>query len=174
MNRPVNTPWGAFLATASASGITRLHFPGEHPPRQHESPPDNSEENADAKRWLTLLDAELNEYLNGKRRSFSVPVDLSFPAPQSPEDGRAPATPFRLLVWEAMRRIPYGQTTTYGELAARIGSPKAVRAVGGACGANPVPVIIPCHRVVAAGGIGGFSGDLNLKRALLELEKNTR
>jgi O-6-methylguanine DNA methyltransferase len=78
---------------------------------------------------------------------------------------------FQRRVWRALRRIPPGRTATYGQIAQAIGHPRAVRAVGGACGANPIPVLIPCHRVVAAGGgLGGFSGGLAWKRLLLARE----
>jgi O-6-methylguanine DNA methyltransferase len=81
-----------------------------------------------------------------------------------------PGTAFQTAVWRELKKIPRGQTRTYGEIAAAIGRPTAVRAVGAACGANPLPVLIPCHRVVAKTGIGGFSGGLPWKRLLLELE----
>ncbi|MFA5041248.1 MAG: methylated-DNA--[protein]-cysteine S-methyltransferase [Bdellovibrionales bacterium] len=80
-------------------------------------------------------------------------------------------TAFQCKVWKAMTKIPFGQTRTYGALARRIGKPEASRAVGQACGANPVPFLIPCHRVVAADGLGGFSGGLDIKKMLLNKEK---
>ena len=80
-------------------------------------------------------------------------------------------TPFQVRVWEELRRIPYGETITYSELAKRVESPRAVRAVGQANGANPLPLFVPCHRVVASGGeLGGFGGGRRLKRRLLDLE----
>ena len=80
-------------------------------------------------------------------------------------------TEFQKSVWNALRKIPLGKTRSYGEIAKHIGKPRAVRAVGGACGANPIPVLVPCHRVLAANRkIGGFSGGLNWKRALLARE----
>lgn len=79
-------------------------------------------------------------------------------------------TPFQCAVWRALVAIPYGQTRTYADIAKKIGSPKAARAVGQACGANPVPFYIPCHRVVAKGGLGGFSGKLEIKQKLLKVE----
>ena len=83
----------------------------------------------------------------------------------------ADATVFQRKVWTALRRIPPGQVRTYAQVAADIGSPRAARAVGGACGANPIPVLVPCHRVIAAsGGLGGFSGGLGWKRRLLDIE----
>ena len=102
---------------------------------------------------------QLTEYFAGERREFALPL-----APQG--------TPFRLRVWEAMQSIPYGQTRSYGDLARALDS--APRAIGGACGANPIPLIIPCHRVVAASGaLGGFSGGAgcDTKRQLLALER---
>jgi methylated-DNA-[protein]-cysteine S-methyltransferase len=96
--------------------------------------------------------------LAGKRTEFTFPI-------------RFEGSEFRQHVWRAVQAIPYGQTITYGELARRIGNPKAVRAVGTANGRNPLPLVIPCHRVVAAGGrLGGYGGGLRLKRRLLDLE----
>lgn len=103
---------------------------------------------------------ELSEYLAGKRCSFTFPF-------------HAEGTPFEARVWAELERIPYGQTRSYGEVARAIGEPNAARAVGAANGRNPVPVVVPCHRVVAAGGkLGGFGGGLELKRRLLALESS--
>ena len=101
---------------------------------------------------------ELEEYFRGTRRRFTVPL--------------APAgTPFQRRVWDALLEIPYGETAGYGEIAGRIGSPKACRAVGGANHRNPLPIFIPCHRVVGSGGqLTGYAGGLEIKRALLALE----
>ena len=104
---------------------------------------------------------QLTEYSSGKRRSFDLPLDLR-------------SKGFTRRVQVEVARIPYGKTATYGEVAHRVKSPRAARAVGGAVGANPIPIIIPCHRVVAVGGkLGGFGGGLGLKKKLLELEKNS-
>jgi methylated-DNA-[protein]-cysteine S-methyltransferase len=101
---------------------------------------------------------ELEEYLAGLRSDFSFRI-------------QANGTPFQRLVWDELRRIPYGATASYGEIAARIGKPGAARAVGTANNKNPIPLVIPCHRVVAAGGkLGGFGGGLELKKRLLGLE----
>ena len=101
---------------------------------------------------------ELLEYFQGKRRTFDLPLDPR-------------GTPFRLIVWSALEDIPYGQAITYGELARRIGRPKAVRAVGQANHHNPLPILIPCHRVVGSGGsLTGYGGGLDLKENLLRLE----
>jgi O-6-methylguanine DNA methyltransferase len=99
------------------------------------------------------------EYLDGNVRSFDLPLDLN---------GHPP---FRTKVWEVLRTIPYGRVRSYGWVAKKIGKPQAARAVGGACGANPVPLLVPCHRVVAGdGSLGGFSGGLQVKKRLLKLE----
>ncbi|MDO4574404.1 MAG: methylated-DNA--[protein]-cysteine S-methyltransferase [Planctomycetia bacterium] len=103
--------------------------------------------------------AQLREYFAGRRREFTVNLQLA-------------GTPFQKRVWEEMRKIPYGQTVTYQELACRVGNPNAARAVGMACHRNPLPVIVPCHRVVAAHGKwGGYSLGLAFKQYLLEWER---
>ena len=102
---------------------------------------------------------QLKEYFSGQRRSFDLPL--------------APiGTSFQIKVWKALQDIPYGVTITYGELAERIGSPKGYRAVGNANGQNPLVILQPCHRVVAAGGkLGGFSAGIHRKKFLLRMEK---
>ena len=98
------------------------------------------------------------DYLAGQRRTLDVPLDLL-------------GTPFQVEVWSALRRVPYGRTISYAELARRAGRPRAVRACGSANGANPVPLFVPCHRTIASDGtLGGFGGGLALKRRLLRLE----
>jgi methylated-DNA-[protein]-cysteine S-methyltransferase len=105
---------------------------------------------------------ELDTYFAGRLKRFSTPV-----AP----DG----TPFQRRVWTALCDIPYGRTVSYGELARTIGAEKAVRAVGAANGANPIAIVVPCHRVIGANGsLTGFGGGLPVKRALLDLEKGNR
>ncbi len=102
---------------------------------------------------------ELDEYFACERTQFTLPVLLK-------------GTPMQEDVWRALMDIPYGQTTTYGELAARIGRPESARAVGQAVHANRIPFVLPCHRVLAAGGrLGGYSGGADMKRALLEVEQ---
>ena len=101
---------------------------------------------------------QLEEYLRGERRDFDVPL-------------RMEGTDFQRLVWNALRTIPYGETRTYAEVAAQIGRPRAVRAVGGANHRNPLPLFVPCHRVVGSDGtLVGFGGGLEIKRRLLEIE----
>jgi len=104
------------------------------------------------------LARELERYFKKGEWRFSVPLDLSC------------GTDFDRAVWRALARIPPRETRSYGEVARATGRPRAARAVGNACGRNPVPVVVPCHRVVAAGGIGGFGLGLGLKRRLLALE----
>lgn len=101
---------------------------------------------------------------------FDKTTDFQALEKKFPNLGIPPGTEFQLAVWNELKKIPRGQTRTYGQIAAAIGRPKAVRAVGSACGANPLPVFIPCHRVVAAGGPGGFGSGLPWKRLLLKLE----
>jgi methylated-DNA-[protein]-cysteine S-methyltransferase len=107
---------------------------------------------------LAPLRDELRRFLRGERRRLSVPLDL------------VRLTDFQRRVLQATARIPAGTLVSYGDIARRVGQPGAARAVGQALGANPIPIVIPCHRVVASAGIGGFTGGLHLKRALLALE----
>jgi len=111
---------------------------------------------ADAGGLSTAREA-LAAYARGALLDLDVPLDLG-------------GTPFQRAVWDALRRIPRGATRTYAELACELGRPGGARAVGAAAGANPVPVLVPCHRLLAADGLGGFSGGLAAKRALLALE----
>jgi methylated-DNA-[protein]-cysteine S-methyltransferase len=101
---------------------------------------------------------QLTEYFAGERREFDLPLKLS-------------GTEFQMSVLQALQQIPYGETTSYADIAERIGRPKAVRAVGAANGRNPIPIIVPCHRVIGShGDLTGFGGGLDTKEALLRLE----
>lgn len=100
---------------------------------------------------------EIEEYFKGQRIQFSVPME-------------ATGTPFQIKVFKAMQAIPFGETKTYGEIAKAIGKPRAIRAVGTACGRNPLPILIPCHRVIGSNGMGGYSGGIRKKQWLLEHE----
>ena len=103
---------------------------------------------------------QIVEFLNGKRERFELPLDMR-------------GTAFQLEVWSALREIPYGETRTYAELAAAVDRQSAVRAVGTANGANPLSLVVPCHRVVNTGGkLGGYAGGLDVKRKLLAMESN--
>ena len=111
---------------------------------------------------LSKAACQLEEYFAGKRRRFDIDFDLS-------------GTAFQKKVWKELFKIPFGKTVSYKDIAQRIKNPKAVRAVGSANGKNPVCVIIPCHRVIAAdGSMGGYSGGLDIKRKLLKLEQGDR
>jgi methylated-DNA-[protein]-cysteine S-methyltransferase len=102
--------------------------------------------------------AQLKEYFSGKRTEFDLPLELA-------------GTDFQRDVWLSLGEIPYGKTISYAELANMVGRPAAFRAVGQANGANPIPIVLPCHRVIASGGkIGGYGGGLDMKRRLLSLE----
>lgn len=142
----VVTCWGTFYAAWDEEGISALLFPGARP----EGPLTTSS-------LLSELARQLEDYFQGKRTCFDLPLSLR-------------GTPFQLSVWQALREIPHGEVVTYGELARRIGRPRAARAVGGAVGANPVPIVIPCHRVVAARGLGGYGPGRHWKERLLRLE----
>jgi len=105
---------------------------------------------------------QLNGYFAGELREFEIPLLML-------------GTDFQKRVWKALLTIPYGETMSYGELAKKIGEPKAVRAVGAANGQNPIPIIVPCHRVIGSdGSLTGFGGGLENKKKLLELEKGQR
>jgi methylated-DNA-[protein]-cysteine S-methyltransferase len=109
--------------------------------------------------WLVAAVAELRAYFDGELTEFTVPLSVRR------------GSEFERAVWREMSKIPYGETRTYGEVAATLGDPGAARAVGTACNRNPIPVIVPCHRIVGAGGkLVGFAGGLPIKRHLLELE----
>lgn len=106
-----------------------------------------------------LVECQLQEYFSGSRKAFDIPL-------------RPKGTPFQLAVWRALCEIPYGETRTYGQIAAAIGKPNAARAVGMACNRNPLWIVIPCHRVVGSNhALTGYAGGLSMKRALLELEQ---
>src|SRR5215211_1552021 len=108
---------------------------------------------------LAHLAAQLEAYFAGERRAFDLPLDLA-------------GTPFQRRVWAELRQIPYGATVSYSELAERVGRPDVVRAVAAAVGRTPVPIVVPCHRVVGAdGSLTGYGGGLQRKRALLDLER---
>ena len=155
----IASPLGELLVSASSSGLTGVYFPltGNATPAEREGwVEDNGDGPASA--LLARARQQLEEYFVRTRTTFDLPLDPS-------------GTAFQRRVWDALRAIPYGTTTSYGELARRLGDPSATRAVGGANGKNPIPIIVPCHRVVGARGeLTGFGGGLNRKRWLLEHE----
>lgn len=149
--RVVDTPIGQLTLVARGGRLVAVGLPGTDPPDGEDLDPTDE-------RVLDRAARQLTEYFSGVRRHFELPLAL---------DGG----PFHRRAQLAMADIPYGQVLTYGQLAARLGVPRAARAVGQACRRNPLPIVLPCHRVVAAdGGIGGYAGGADLKRALLAHE----
>lgn len=156
----VGSPFGSLLVAATPRGLLRVSFESESfdavleelarrvSPRVLRAP--------------TRLDdvrKELDEYFEGRRRRFAVPLDWSL------------SVGFRKRVLQATARIPYGKVATYSQMAAKAGNPRAARAAGNALHHNPIPVVVPCHRVVRGGGaLGGYGGGIDMKRSLLDLE----
>ena len=154
----ISTPDGRFIARYSTKGLAELNFPKVGSARRADRPPQRGVPTA-IRLWHRTMEATLQNVLAGRAAKNQPPLDLNA------------GTEFQQQVWNALRKIPFGETKSYGEIAQTIGKPKAVRAVGGACGANPIPVLIPCHRVLAANKkLGGFSGGLDWKRKLLSRE----
>ncbi len=154
------TPIGTLLLSAEDGAVTGVAF------AEAAMIPDVWEDTAADRDVLARLIRQLEEYFRRERRQFDVPVSLT-------SSRRPRMTSFRHGVYEAMANIPYGEVRTYGELAAMAGHPRSCRAVGNACHGNPLLLLLPCHRVVASGGIGGFAGKLDVKRTLLQLEGHT-
>ena len=143
------SPLGPLTLVAGDGGLRRLQFPHDG------GPPD--EAGGDPVVLAPIVN-QLEEYFAGARRAFDVTLDLR-------------GTPFQRAVWDQLLTIPYGTTRSYGELARTIGRPDRARAVGAAVGATPVPIIVPCHRMIGAdGSLTGYGGGLPRKRALLDLE----
>lgn len=142
-----NSPIGPMIATADDNALIALDFI-DHPCVIETS----------AHPLLLQLEDELSEYFEGKRTSFTLPLN---PA----------GTLFQKSVWKTLLKIPYGETISYTNEAKMLGNPKATRAVANANGKNPIPILIPCHRVIASnGGLGGYNGGINKKEFLLKLE----
>lgn len=158
--RTVDSPLGLLLVAATEQGIVRVAYAIE----DHDAVLESLAERVSprilrAPAKLDTAAGELDEYFAGRRTSFDLPLDLSL------------SKGFRREVLEHLRAIGYGRTETYTEVAVAAGSPRAVRAVGSACATNPLPVIVPCHRVLRSdGSLGGYLGGLDAKRALLDLE----
>ena len=149
-----HSPLGPMTLAANSQGLCGVWFDGQkHQPDPHAWPQDA------AHPVLLQAQAQLAEYFAGQRSVFDLPLDLSA------------GTEFQQTVWRGLLDIATGSTTAYGELARRIGKPMAVRALGAAVGRNPISIIVPCHRVVGAGGaLTGYAGGLDRKTALLRLE----
>ncbi len=148
----LETPVGTLQLFADDNALYRIVFPvcGDNLPVAHPAPKGHP--------LLGSASLQLSEYFTGQRQNFDLPL-----SPQG--------TPFQLSVWELMQQIPYGETSTYGELAAILGNPNKARAVGGAANKNPLPLVIPCHRVMGANSkLTGFAGGLATKQFLLNME----
>ncbi|HWP85737.1 MAG TPA: methylated-DNA--[protein]-cysteine S-methyltransferase [Terriglobia bacterium] len=161
----VATRLGIFTIRCSERGIREVIFgparklsrPARHAAAAGKP---NGNPNSQATKWALQAAQELNEYAEGTRREFTVPLDMQ-------------GTPFQKKVWKALQSIPYGQTRSYGEIARQVGHPRAARAIGMANHDNPVAVIVPCHRVIASdGSLGGYAGGLQRKSRLLRLEES--
>lgn len=151
----LETPLGSLLIAGDESAVRTICFPEG----RLSQAPEPGWTQATPKGALADAVQQLREYFSGKRTDFDLPL-----APEG--------TAFQKSVWRTLSEIPYGQTISYIELAKRIGKPNASRAVGQANGRNPLPIVIPCHRVIAAdGSLGGFGGGLPTKVKLLELER---
>jgi methylated-DNA-[protein]-cysteine S-methyltransferase len=144
----LDTPIGPLTLEASEQGLSAIRFPGAQA---------TGDRDPEA---LEAAAAQLREYFAGERTAFDLELDLV-------------GTPLQRAVWERLQAIPYGETVTYTELAHAVGRPNAVRAVAAAVGRTPVPVVVPCHRVVGMNGsLTGYAGGLERKRALLDLESS--
>ncbi len=151
------TPWGWVEIAASEKGVTSIDLSPSN--RRTSSRQQQAREDGAAAALLTEARTQLLAYFEGTRRAFSLPVDMSA------------GTPFQRKVWKAITRIPYGRVRSYQWVATRVGGKHYARAVGMALGANPVPIVVPCHRIIAQdGSLGGFSCGLPVKRRLLKLE----
>lgn len=156
----VDSPFGPLLLAATPRGLVKLSLPNYDA--------DDALEDLAARISPRVLEAparlddvrrQLDAYFEGRRREFDLPLDWQL------------SKGFRLRAARAIHRIPYGRTRSYAEIARSAGNERAVRAAGTACGANPIPIVVPCHRVLRSGGaLGGYGGGLPMKEALLEME----
>ena len=153
-SRTIVSPVGPLTAVATDHGLRAVLWPEDERIAFDSTPVE-----APGHPVLDAVEAQLGEYFAGDRVAFDVPLDLR-------------GTDFQVSVWQALAEIPFGETSTYGDQAARIGRPKAARAVGAANGMNPVSIVLPCHRIVGKdGSLTGFAGGLDTKRFLLDHEQ---
>jgi methylated-DNA-[protein]-cysteine S-methyltransferase len=156
----VDSPFGSLLVAMSRRGLSRLAYPTETPDRILEDLSARlSPRLVESRAATDDVRRELDEYFDGRLRRFRVPVDLSL------------VRGFTVAILEATSRIPFGSVSTYRGVATEAGNPAAVRAAGNALGSNPIPIVVPCHRVLrTGGGLGGYTGGLERKIELLRLE----
>ena len=155
LRKIIDSPAGSLIVAADELAVREIRFAGTV---RELPPPDERLETGAAETLLDRAERELSEYFAGSRRDFTFPI--------------APAgTPFQQEVWSALRTIPYGETRTYGQIAASVGRPRACRAVGMANNRNPIAIVVPCHRVVgSSGALTGYAGGLDAKALLLRIE----
>ncbi len=152
------SPWGDLRLLATERGLCRVVLPGESGLERWTAHYLAGAEAVEGAPLLAEAARQMGLYLEGKLSTFDLPLDLY-------------GTPFQKAVWQALLAIPAGETCSYAQVAARIGRPRAIRAVGTAVGDNPLPIVIPCHRVIRTdGSLGGFGGGLPMKVDLLRLE----
>ncbi|MER6350048.1 methylated-DNA--[protein]-cysteine S-methyltransferase [Streptomyces sp. NPDC001595] len=156
----IDSPYGPLTLVADDGVLCGVYMENQRhrPPQESFGPPADSRL---AERSFAEAEEQLEAYFAGESTEFTVPLRLH-------------GTPFQRTVWDHLRTIPYGETRTYGQLAAALGNPKASRAVGLANGRNPIGIIVPCHRVVGAdGSLTGYGGGVDRKRRLLDFERGT-
>ena len=154
----IESPIGSIWAAATEDGLVQVDFPRPEPEFVESLKRKVDAEVIHDPEKFHALGEMMEAYFNGECVVFDLPLDLR-------------GTEFQKAVWRAIYRIPYGRLSSYGRLAAAVGRPRAARAVGNAVGANPLALVIPCHRVIRSdGSLGGFGGGLNLKRYLLSIE----
>lgn len=148
--RKVDSKIGPLFIVASEKALLGVFWKDQKIPKEKSGSPES--------KMLDKAEKQLNEYLNGQRKSFDIPLMLE-------------GTEFQKRVWAELQKIPYGETRSYKQIAAALKDPNASRAVGTANGRNPMSLIVPCHRVINAGGkLGGYAGGLPIKKILLDLE----
>ena len=159
-----DAPFGSLLVAATGEGLVRIAFAGESREGVLQELADRvSPRVLEAPARLDPVRRELDEYFSGRREEFDTPIDWRL------------SSGFLLRARAAAMAIPYGQVRTYAQLAAAAGNPLAVRAAGNAMARNPIPIVVPCHRVLrTGGGLGGYGGGLEVKRRLLDLERGGR
>jgi methylated-DNA-[protein]-cysteine S-methyltransferase len=159
-SKTIESPVGKLKLVASDKGLAAVLWEDDRPHRVRLGEPiPESTSGHQPHPVLVQTERQLNEYFAGRRKEFSLPLDIR-------------GTPFQKHVWEALLAIPFGETRSYGQLAKQLGKPRATRAVGAANGRNPIPIIVPCHRVIGSSGrLTGFGGGLETKALLLRLEK---